>query len=167
MRSKRTVRRRQPTATTAVIDLTRVFVASCLAGLLLRCVGWRYSCSGVSWSRTWRGSGSRGVKKRNRENTRFKKEQSCRNEQENKMKTRIAKIRLKWAFFLFAGFSRVWKVLRCFKRFVRKSLLPLLSALVCTDIQNWAGLHFIIRVDRWPLTGRLSRQAERSWPLVS
>jgi len=112
MRSKRTMRNRQPTEETAELDFL-VFVARCLPELLLRCVGWRCSCGGVSWSRTWRGSGSRGVKKRNRENTRFKKEKSFRNEQENKMKTRIAKIRLKWAFFLFAGFSRFWKVVCC------------------------------------------------------
>lgn len=52
--------------------------------------------------------------RRETERTRgLKKKQSCRNEQENKMKTRIAKIRLKWAFFLFAGFLESLKGLCC------------------------------------------------------
>ena len=81
------------------------------------------------------GSGSGGVKKRNWENTRFKKNNHVEMNKKTKWKHELS--RLDWN-----GWSSCSQVSREFERScvvktsTQKNLLPLLSALVSPDIQN-------------------------------
>lgn len=131
---------RQPTLRTAMLDYLMCLLARCLPGLLLHCVCW-LALAVVPREAERGGSGSGGVKKRNRENTRVKKKSHVEMNKKTKWKHELS--RLDWN-----GCSSCSQVSREFERSYavkmirQKKLMPLLSALVSSDIQNEGRLQF-------------------------